>query len=135
MIRDPQIKSEIVKEWDGVRKLQQSFLTAHLLPGFGIINEVIPDEFHNLPFVLAFAVLDEVLTQLRDQGHFKCKSSLLGPKMRASRRRLPWQNYDLVNSGRKARNRLAHDARLLAKADCFKYIDAMEIELRAWGII
>jgi len=135
MIRDPQIKSEIVKEWNGVRKLQQSFITKHLLPGYGIINEFIPDEFHNLPFVLAFAVLDEVLTQLRDQGDFKCKSSFLGPKMEASQSHLPWQNYDLVNSGKKARNRLAHDATLLAKADCIKYIDTIEIELRAWGII
>ena len=33
------------------------------------------------------------------------------------------------------RNRLAHNAVIVPKQDCFKYIDAIEAELLAWGFL
>ena len=55
--------------------------------------------------------------------------------MGASQKLLPWQNYDLVDNGRVARNDLAHEAKLSSKADCLRFINAIEAELKAWGII
>lgn len=60
---------------------------------------------------------------------------MLKEKMEASKDALPWQNYSTVDLGREARNNLAHEGILLDKENCFTYINAIEIELKAWGII
>ena len=134
MIRDQQAKSEIAQDWRAVRKLRNPVRTS-VLPGFGVIVEEPVHDFYNLPLVLAYAVLDQVLNELRDQSEFRSKNSKLGTKMFASRKALPWQDYGLVDNGREARNDLAHEAKLLSKADCLRYIDAIESELRAWNIV
>jgi hypothetical protein len=59
----------------------------------------------------------------------------LGQKMAASKDKLQWTDYDLVAEGKCARNDLAHQAKLLSKADCFRFVDAIEGELKAWGVI
>ena len=103
-----------------------------------MINETPPEQLYNLPFVLAYAALDEVLGELVKQGTVprqKKARPLLGAKMEASRSVLPWRNYVLVESGKAARNDLAHNAKLLDKAACFKFIDAIEAELKYWGVL
>ena len=80
-------------------------------------------------------VLDEVLIELRDQGEFASKGRHLGHRMRDSRGSLPWHDYPLVDSGKKARNDLAHKAIIAPIADCKKYVDAIEAELKAWGVL
>ena len=103
-----------------------------------IINETPPSESYNLPFVLAYAVLDQVLAELINQGTFQCagKEPLpLGTKMEASKNAVPWQDYDKIKNGKKDRNDLAHEAKLLNKDKCFEYIDAIETELKAWGVL
>jgi hypothetical protein len=130
------VKSAIVLDWEGVRKLERKFANlTWIVPGGSGITESRPDESYNIPFVLAYAVLDQVLTQPQNEGVFKSKNLLLGNKMHASRNRLPWQDYDKVYSGKEERNDLAHEAKLVAKADCLAYIDAIEVELKAWGVI
>lgn len=101
------------------------------------ISESQPDSSYNLPFVLAYAVLDEVLSELKDQGAFPCppKDWQLARKMLASKNNLPWRDYALVDEGREARNRLAHQAQLQTKADCLKWIKAIEVELQTWGVL
>ncbi len=106
-----------------------------MTPGGFVIDEQRPEDSYNLPFVLAYAVLDQVLNELRTQGAFTCKTRKLGDKMTASQNVLPWQDYDLVNNGRVARNDLAHEAQLLSKVDCLRFIDAIESELKTWGIV
>ena len=135
MIRDPKTKSEIAQDWRVVRKLCKAGYRTWMIPGAGSITEQRPEDSYNLPLVLAYAVLDRVLRELRDQGDFTCKAWQLGKKMAASQNALPWQDYDLVNDGRVARNDLAHQAKLLSKADCLRFIDAVESELKAWGIV
>ncbi len=46
-----------------------------------------------------------------------------------------WQDYDLVNLGKVARNALAHEGEFASAPDCDKYIDAIESELRAWDVL
>ena len=135
MIRDQQTKSEIAQDWRVVRKLCESSHRQWMIPGAGMINETRPEDSYNLPLILAYAVLDRVLRELRDQGAFTCKTWKLGEKMAASQNALPWQDYCLVDNGRDARNNLAHQAKLLSKADCLRFIDAIESELKAWGIV
>lgn len=86
--------------------------------------------------MLAYAVLDQVLDQFKIQGLFTTSGrSLLGTKMEASKGRIPWQDYALVEKGKDARNALAHEAVLVPKSECLAFIDAIERELTAWGVI
>lgn len=140
MIHDQNGLTEIGQEWAAVKKLCSGSHRQLLVPGGSYINETPPESFYNLPFLLAYGVLDQVLSELIDQDTIqasgtKNKRLQLGEKMRASKGALLWQDYDLINAGKTARNELAHEAKLLNRDDCFKYISAVEIELKAWGII
>lgn len=101
----------------------------------GWINETRPDSAFNLPLVLAFCVLEEVLDELRLTGVYLCKSSKLGAMMNASKDVLPWQDFDAVDRAREARNALAHQGVLHSKTDCLAYIKVVERELLAWGVL
>jgi hypothetical protein len=137
MITDQQSLQAIRDSWAGVRELKKHAQLMRLVPGMGFIDfgGSTPDAFWNLPFALAYSVLDQALSALRDQSVFVCGTWMLGPKMEASKQHLPWQDYDLVSRGKDARNDLAHRAILLPKKECFLYVDAVGVELKAWGIV
>lgn len=138
MIRDTQVRCEIEQEWNAVRKLCADSHRLAMLPVGAIINETPPESFYNLPLVLAFAVLERVLTQLGDERAIPeapGRRPPLGARMGESKEALRWQDYALVERGRNKRNDLAHKATLVQRADCFKFIDAIEVELRAWGVL
>ena len=137
MINNAQAKRLIAQKWEAVRKIERSLSIQPIVPGTGIVDMSAPIESYNLPFVLAYAVLDDVLSQLHDQGEFRCSSRepMLREKMCASRNILPWQDYGFVDLGRKDRNKLAHEAKLVPKPDCIAYVDAIETELKAWGVL
>lgn len=137
MVLDPKARFEFAQEWAAVRTLCAGSHRQYQIGGGPFINETPPESFYNLPFLLAFAVLDQVLSELIDQGTIQCQKRrpLLGDKMAASANAIPWQDYALVDRGKTARNELAHDATLLGKADCFRYIDAIENEFKAWSVL
>jgi hypothetical protein len=107
MIRDPKAKADIAEQWAAVRKLCKASHRGYAVPGL-YINETPLAEHCNLPFVLAYAVLDQVLSILIEQGAFSCKGWKLGAKMEASRGPLYWRDYDRVKTGKRARNKLAY---------------------------
>lgn len=140
MITDSAKKNDINQQWASIRLLcRDSHRQAAVGGAGGIVevNETRPESFYNLPFVLAFAVLDEVLKILIDEGKVQCqrKNPYLGEKMDASKGVLPWQNYALVERGKAARNDLAHEAKLLSKSQCIAFIDGIEADLKAWGVL
>lgn len=98
--------------------------------------ETPPDELYNLPVVLAFSLLDEVLGDLAGQGIFTPPpNAMLERKMKASRHVLPWVDYAAVNNARKRRNALAHKGTLIPKSDCLRFVGLIGTELKAFGAI
>ena len=89
---------------------------------------MISDLAHNLPFMQAFSVLNDVLLQLREEGHFKCKSFFLGALVDASERQLDWIDFKVVKEGVRRRNDVAHHGEILARKDCWRYTSAVEAE-------
>jgi len=105
-----------------------------------MINETPPDEFYNLPLVLAYATLDSVLGQLLIEGAFPCiagrkKCFNLGEKMMSAKNAIKWLDYDTVDAGRLARNHLAHRNAMASHDDCLRYINAIGVELKNWGLV
>jgi hypothetical protein len=106
-----------------------SFATS-TLPQKGLV-----DLAYALTLPFAFSAFEKVLLELRDCGVIKCKRSQLRPLMEASRSRLWWQDYDLVDEARESRNALVHDRQTPSREDTIRYIDAIDAELRAWSIV
>lgn len=139
MIQDPTMFQNLRQEWHAVRDTQ-SMVQRHLNAaassgGLGVaVNLTLRDVCHSLVILFAFSVLEEVLTQLRDEGNFT-SGSQLGALMHASKSVIPWVDFNLVDKARQERNKVAHDQKILPRGDCWKYIDAIEAELLEWGIL
>jgi hypothetical protein len=138
LIKEPTTLTEVRLSWAGVEALRNS-LQVSAFASRGVIGGSFPFKLanaaHNLPFVHAFAVLNDVLEQLANEGHFVCKSIFLGALLQKSKNALPWRAYGLISAGVERRNDVAHRGQLLERGECWKYIDAVSDELTGWGII
>ena len=81
MISDKTAAEEVEKNWAGVEALRGK-LKRSAFASTGVVGGVFPfalaDAAHNLPFIHAYSVLNDVLEQLASEGHFTCKSHFLG---------------------------------------------------------
>jgi hypothetical protein len=137
MIKDTVALQEVQHSWRGVEALRGK-LSSALLGSFaeGASFAIFAaDAAHNLPFVHACAVLNDVLEQLQTEGHFPCKSIFLGPLLSASEARLPWTNFAVMQEVAARRNGVAHRGDVLSRTDCWRYIDAIKAELVSWRIL
>jgi len=135
LITDKTFLADIAEQWAAVRKLTAAEQNVSIV-GTMIYAPGVPDGFHNLPLVLAFSVLEQVLEELVTEGAVpKPEARSLYHRMVASKEVLPWQDYALVDAGRLERNALAHKAQLATKANCKRFIDAIEDELKAWQVL
>jgi hypothetical protein len=137
MITDSVALGEIRESWQGVDRLRDKLQRA-LLGSFaqGASFAIFAaDAAHNLPFIHACAVLNDVLAQLRQEGHFQSNSIFLGALLSASKAKLPWKNFAVIEEAVARRNDVAHRAEILARGDCWRYIDAIKAELVSWSIL
>ena len=100
------------KSWAGVEglrdKLQRSLLGSFAEgASFALFAA---DAAHNLPFVHACAVLNDVLNQLKQEGQFQSKSIFLGALLDSSKSKLPWKNLPVIQEAVARRNDVAHHA-------------------------
>ena len=138
MITDNATLSEIQSNWNGVEALRKK-LQVSAFASVGEIGGIYPfalsNAAHNLPFIHAFSVLNEVLIALENEGHFSCNSIFLGKLLRESKNSLPWQNYSEIKAGVNLRNGVAHRGDLLESNECWSYIDVIKAELLSWHIV
>jgi len=137
MIVNPGSLATLQAEWNGVvqmrERMQQLVLStfafdAKKSPAFG-------DIFYNLPFLLAFNVLKQVLLQARDEGRFIGPRPQLGSLIDSAKNSLPWINWQCLREGVQRRNELTHNGRLCGDVQCLQDIADIEAQLLAWGII
>ena len=130
----PALCLRVAADWQTLGRLSTDVTRSGPTLG-GWINETRPDSAFNLPLVLAFCVLEEVLNEFQIAGLFACPSWKLGAKMHASKTALPWQDFDAVDRAREARNALAHQGVIHPKRECLMHVMAVERELLAWGVL
>jgi hypothetical protein len=138
MITDVNALEEIRESWAGVEALRAR-LQVSAFASIGMLGGVFPfalsNAAHNVPFIHAYSVLNDVLEQLANEGKITCESIFLGKLLKASKDVLPWKDFSLIDAGANRRNDLAHRGRLLERAECWKYIDAVKQELVSWNIV
>jgi len=137
MITNTSVLQTLQTEWQGVLKLKgkiDKLLKASFSQGASAIA-LLADIPHNLPFLYACGVFNDALIEIRDAGYFKSKMRTLGALITDSKNSLPWLNYTLMKEVVEKRNDLAHRAVILPRCDCWRYIDAIELQLRDWNVL
>ena len=147
MINDAAVKAGIARDFAVARKLRNEWNIVRMIPGGGAVQVSPSEEFYNLPLVLAYGVLGSALAQMAQEGMFPWPTNAQGDRISnpsighyivASRRcgQPAWVDFSTVAvAGLDARNKVAHEGVLHAKALCVGYIDAVEAELRAWKLL
>ena len=137
MIQDAEVSTAIRKSWETVRIVEAqidanlNFSLFSLVPamsGYCVVPE-------SLLLVFAISVLEDALRELVKEGKISCSSAKLKKIMLESKASLLWQDFDTVDEGRELRNRIAHEKKFLEQHDHHKYLNAIENELVAWGIL
>jgi hypothetical protein len=137
MIANPSSLATLQAEWQGVVRMRERI--RHLVvstftfdtkgsPAFG-------DMLYNLPFLLAFDVLRQVLMQASDEGRFIGFRLELGDLMDSSKTSLSWTNWQCLREGVKRQNEVAHGGKLFGDIQCLQDIANIESQLVSWGII
>lgn len=135
MIEDLQFRSDVTVKWNAIRSLCHDSHRQYAAGG-AIINETRPAEAFNLPFLLAYALLDELLDQYgSENGIAFRRRAHLGEKMASLQTVLTWSEYAQIDEGMHRRNDLAHRAELLPKAECLRFIKAIDRQLSSWGMV
>ena len=97
MIVDPSKLLSIQSDWQGV--LQMRDRVRHLVLSTFAYDEIHSPIFgnilYNLPLVLAFDVLTQVLLLARDEGRFTNSQPQLEDLMDGARTSLPWNDWQL----------------------------------------
>ncbi len=128
---------KLQSDWDGVDKLFQRmrYVTmVSFLGGLGISGAgmVVGKVVFNLPVLLAFDVLKNVVQSVRDEGRFFWPNNKLWEGAQAV---LPWNNWDELKAGVDRRNKIAHDGEIFERSICCKDIENVQEQLVSWGII
>jgi hypothetical protein len=125
------------EQWAVIRRFSSLSSREWMTSGGVLVSEGAPPEaFYNLPVVLAFSLLDEVLGALAAQGAFPVgRGAMLGAKMDASQNAIPWNDYASIHAAKERRNELAHRGLLIPKSDCLEMVDAISAELKKWRAI
>lgn len=138
MISDEKVLREIRESWCTVRILEARIaatctdgLIFSLLPAATNFREI-PE---SLLLLWAISVLESSLEQLRDERVFVFKGRGLKDLLRASQKALPWQDFAKIDRARERRDAIAHHRAFLSGGECAAYLNAIENELLAWGIL
>jgi hypothetical protein len=137
MIKDADTLSTLQNEWTGVRRMRDRMrlLLAATFTGGAYTAPALSGILYNLPLLLAFDVLGQVLIALRAQGDLICDTSRLGHLVDAAKEALPWLDWQETRDGVRRRNQVAHDGILHDAELCVAQITAVERQLVAWGVI
>lgn len=137
MMKDNNVLKDMLRAWRGVRQMQamlDTYADVALHRGLPQLPDY-QNACHGLTLIYAYAVLQEVLEQLRDEGQFASRSGKLGTLMHESKKSLPWVDFDTIDKGRDRRNDVAHRQSIVPFAESRRFIDAIEQELIAWKIL
>jgi hypothetical protein len=137
MIKDSAELARLKAGWAGFSAMRErmGILVAGTFVGGAFTAPALAGVVYNLPLLLAYDVLADVLRASRKQGDFRCKSAFLGPMMKASRNELDWVDWDVLRNGVDLRNAVAHDGALHDAGTCATAMDAVQRQLEAWKVL
>lgn len=137
LIARPDVVTELRLEWAGAVAMRERMRTLIIVTfATGRITATpLRSVLYNLPMLLAFDVLRQVLCAARDEGCFSCRSDHLGKLMEDAKGAISWVDWDRLRAGVRRRNEIAHDGTLFTSDQCIGDIESIREQCVAWGII
>ena len=137
VIADASAVAALRSEWIGVVRMRDrmKLLVSATFAGGALTAPALAKVVYNLPLLLAFDVLKQVLSEARREGRFTCPRDQLGNLMDSAKDALPWIDWDSLRAGVTRRNEIAHDGKLFDSKDCIQDIGNVEAQLVAWGVV
>jgi hypothetical protein len=125
--------ADVGADWQMVRKYESAVAINARLDATP--STQFKDFATSLVLVHAYAVLQQALLELRDQGRIsKCRGTL-GSLMDASEGHVDWRDLPKVRQGKAERDAVAHGLKVVPRGECWAYIRAVEAELSQWGFL
>src|SRR5688572_27270139 len=114
MVTNPDTLIALQSEWDGVIKMRDrlKLLLMTTFTGGAMTAPALANVVYNLPVLLAYDVLSQVLLAGRDEGVFASPRTQLGHLMDSAKDAVSWINWDNLRAGVRRRNEIAHDGKL-----------------------
>jgi len=135
LITDVTALSAIRSEWSAVVKVRERMRNLMAGPVGSIADGALHSVVYNLPFLLAFNVLEKVLRALRKQRQVPGSSEQLGELMDTFQGDPSWLEWSVLRDGERRRNAIAHAGELFSGVECLTDIEAVEEQLGAWEIL
>ena len=134
IISNPTTLKKLQSEWAGVVKMRErmKLLAIATFAGGAITAPALAKVLYNLPMLLAFDVLKNVLKAARDEGMVVWPT---GKLMDSAKTALTWNDWGKLHAGVRRRNEIAHDGILFDSSECLKDIANVQEQLVAWAII
>lgn len=135
MILNPTRLRTVEAEWEGVIRMRERMdhLVVTTFAFDPITSPVFGNILYNLPLLLAFDVLRQVLMQWEDRDTTSGHS--LEELLDGARTTVPWMDWQCLREAVDRRKEVAHDGRLLGDKQCLQDIANIESQLQAWGVI
>src|SRR5689334_18849979 len=98
-------------QWAGVLRMHDRMqtLVVNTFVGGGFTGPALAKVVYNLPLLLAFHVLKQVLIAARNKGLFVSSRSNLDTMMDNAKAAMPWVDFTGLRDGVRRRNEVAHD--------------------------
>jgi hypothetical protein len=135
LITDVSALSTIRTEWSAVVAVREHMRKLMAGPVGSISDGALHSVVYNLPLLLAFNVLERALRALKRQRQVPGSSEQLGDLMDMFQGDPSWLEWSVLRDGERRRHAIACTGELFSGVECLADIDAVEEQLRAWGIL
>ena len=124
-------------QWQGVVQMRERM--DHLvLTTFAfdpITSPIFGNILYNLPLLLAFDVLKQVLLQTNERDQSTDFQHQLGDLMDSTKASLAWIDWQSLREGVERLTEVQYGGKLLGDKQCLQDIEHVESQLVAWGVI
>lgn len=137
MIIHPNSLTHLQEKWQGVIHMRERM--DHLVISTFAFDPITSPAFgnilYNLPFLLAFDVLQQVLLQAKEEEQFTGSGQKLADLIESAKVSVPWLDWQSLSEAAARQSEVAQEGKLWGDRQCLQDIASIEAQLCAWGII
>ena len=135
LITNAHALAAIRSEWSAVVRMRERMNKLMVGPVGSVADGALHSVVYNLPLLLAFDVLGKVLRALKRQRQVPGERDQLGDLMDIFQGDPSWLEWSVLRDGVRRRNAIAYAGELFSGVECLTDIEAVEEQLREWGIL
>jgi hypothetical protein len=135
LISDAAALAALRSEWSAAVKVRERMNKLLGGPVGSVADGALHGVVYNLPLLLAFNVLERALRALKKQRQIPGQGEQLGDLLDLFQGDPSWLEWSVLRDGERRRQAIEHAGELFPSVECLADIEAVEEQLRAWGIL